>query len=70
MSSFGCYTMDRLYCNCGECPACVHREQMEKEKRSERVMKAVGGFFDRVTTGKYVSPEEQRAKARREAKGQ
>lgn len=35
MSQFGCYTLDRLYCKCGECPACIHRNQIQIEKRAE-----------------------------------
>lgn len=65
MAPSGCYTMDRLFCSCGECTACLHREFMEKEERKKSVSSAIGGFFERVATGKYVSPEEQRAKARR-----
>lgn len=69
MSQFGCYILDRLYCECGTCPACVHRSLMEVEKKDEvhkeAVGKAVAGFYKRVKTGSYLSPEKKREKAKK-----
>lgn len=71
MSQYGCYIFDRLFCECGECPACVHRILQEgQEKASEKkeaVGRAIGKFYKRVASGKYVSPEEKREKARQKA---
>lgn len=68
MSQFGCYTLDRLYCTCGDCAACKHRALMEGEEKAKQMKKGVGkaidGFFRRVRAGKYNSPEDKKEKAK------
>lgn len=68
MSQFGCYTFDRLFCECGTCPACTHRLLMEGEEKTQKskegVGKAIDGFFKRVNSGTYRSPEQRREKAK------
>lgn len=68
MSQFGCYTFDRLFCECGTCEACQHRALIEEEHRTtkfkKRVSNAIDGFMKRVEAGTYVGPDDKREKAK------
>lgn len=69
MSQYGCYTFDRLFCECGTCEACQHRALLAEEAKTkvfkEKVGKAIESFHHRVSSGTYVSPEQKREKAKK-----
>jgi hypothetical protein len=43
----GCFQTDYRYCDCGECPACLLRQDAVKLDVKERVRRAIVSYLDK-----------------------